>query len=272
MMFKQLTVSAAALFGLLAPTALAYTETVEGYKFDHWGPAHDASKFDYELTMAQSALTLFKTRLGDRGSDIIIPTTKDDLPAAKIKLHDLKASTDADGLTNLFKTDISVADAFWHDVASNSTGKWVPIDAQVIAYIPNLSALVFDAWSLSPFADAANNDGNPEHYFKHTKALSPGVVQSTILEGWGGLTTYFDIPTFGAPNHATYPFLRALPDYPVQGAGPKVLKDGSGEEFGVLHLAMRDTEAKVRRRDYPTAEKGLEIYATIWSVPILSPK
>lgn len=99
MMFKQFTIPAAALVGLLAPTALAYNETVEGFKFSHWGPTYDASKFDYELTMAQSALTLFKTRLGDKGSDIVIPTTKDDLPAAKAKLHDLKASTGADGMT-----------------------------------------------------------------------------------------------------------------------------------------------------------------------------
>ena len=126
------------------------------------------------------------------------------------------------------------------------------------------AAVVFGAWSLSPFADAANNDANPEHYVKQTKAISAGVVESTILEGWGGLTTYFDIPTFGPPDHAKYPFLRSLPDYPVQGAGPKVLKDGSGEEFGVLHIAMRDTMAKTRRADYSTAEKGLEIYATVW--------
>lgn len=264
MMSKQFTVPAAALIGLLAPTALAYTETVEGFKFDHWGPTLDASKFDYELTMAQSALTLFKSRLGDKGSDIVIPTTTYDLPAAKAKLHDLKASTGADGMSSLFQPDIAIADTFWHDIAGNSTGKWIPTDAHGIAYIPNLSALVFGAWSLSPFADAANNDANPEHYIKETKPLSPGVVESTILEGWGGLTTYFDIPTFGPPDHAKYPFLRALPDYPVQGAGPKVLKDGSGEEFGVLHIAMRDAETKSRRRNYPTTEKGVEIYATVW--------
>ena len=69
------------------------------------------------------------------------------------------------------------------------------------------------------------------------------------------MTTHFDIQNFTAPDHTKYPFLRQLPDYPIQAAGPKVLKDGT--TFGVLHLAIKDVNDA-------WFGNGFEVFSTIW--------
>ncbi|KAK8101847.1 hypothetical protein PG999_012221 [Apiospora kogelbergensis] len=242
--------------GLAATVAANYTEYVSNYTFTHWGPTWDASKFDYELSMAKEAIDLFKDRLGDKGNNLTVPETTADLPAALAQLHTTKANLGPDGLLALFKQDIADADEYWHDAIADSDGTtWKPTDGHCICYIPSLSAASFGLWSTSPAADAANNDVNPEHYIKQTSTGSNGLPTSNILEGWGGVTTHFDIMNFTAPDHTKYPFLRTLPDYPVQAAGPKVLKDGT--TFGVLHLAVKDVnDAKYG--------KGFEVFSTIW--------
>lgn len=234
-----------------------FTENVNGYTFTHWGPTNEASKFDYELTMSQSAVTLLKDRLGAAGNNLTVPQTKNDLPAALAKLHTTKANLGPSGLEALLQPDIADANTFWHNIIATSKGTWKPTKAQCVCYIPSLSALQFGGWATSPAADAANDDANPEHYVKQTSTGSDGKPQSTVLEGWGGVRTFFDIQDFSTPDRTKYPFLELLPDFPIQAAGPKVLKDGTGATFGVLHIAVKDVEDA-------GYGKGFEVYSAVW--------
>jgi hypothetical protein len=204
-----------------------FRETFEGYKFIKSGPKELKPKIDYEWYGAQHALAAFRKHLGP------------------------------DEMLKLLADDIADADAYWHNVVDNSTGKWVPTDGFVTAFLPNLTAWAYAAWMRTPLWDAANNLANPEHYFKRTIEVSPGVLQSEILEGWGGVITLFDIPTLGLPDRKKYPFLRVQKEFPLQVAGPKVLKDGT--TFGVLHISARDVPK-------PKGEKyaGVEVRATVW--------
>ena len=141
-----------------------------------------------------------------------------------------------------------------------STGQWVPTDGRVAAFLPNVTATRFALWSQSTFADRANNAANAEHYIKRTKQVAPGKLESEVLEGWGGVTTYFSILNYGTPDRTKYPFLRELPEFPIQAAGEKVLRDGTGAIFGILHISVRD----VKGEDFGTSGPGHEIYATVW--------
>jgi hypothetical protein len=165
-------------------------------------------------------------------------------------------------LMSLLQPDILTADAIWHEVISNSTpGSWVPADGRAVCLLPNVTALGFALWSASPLCDAANNAANAEHYVKRTVEIGVGKLASEILEGWGGVTTLFAIPVYSTPpDRAAHPFLRALPGFPYQGAGDKVLRDGTGAVFGVLHIAIRDVDGA----DYGETGSGIEIFASVW--------
>jgi len=230
-MLKQILSVILLLSSLLTFTVAEFNETVSGYKFITSGPKLSAPVTTYELTTHKIAVKLLKDRLGP------------------------------DGLLSLLQPDIKAADTVWHEVIANSTpGSWIPADGQAIGFFPNLTAVRFALWSQSPLADAANNDANAEHYFKRTVEISPGVLASEILEGWGGVTTLFAIPNYGAPNRTAHPFLRELPDFPYQGAGDKVLRDGTDAVFGVLHISMRDIDGSA----YGVACNGIEVLASVW--------
>ncbi|POS75750.1 hypothetical protein DHEL01_v205860 [Diaporthe helianthi] len=239
---------------LLAATATAQQvviETIEGYVFEHSGPKDAAPQATYEIRGLKTANELLKTRMG------LDPSTSDDLTELRDENRRLKAEYDADGLLELLAPDITSADAFWQDVIKGSTpGSWVSADARGAAFLPNLTALAFAAWSQSPLADEANNDVNGEHYFKRTVTKGRGVLASEILEGWGGVTTLFTIPDYASPpNRLQFPFLRLLPGFPFQAAGSKVLEDDS--QFGALHISSRDIVGEAGKH-------GIEIYSTVW--------
>lgn len=229
-------------------------ETIDGYVFEHSGPVDVAPKAIYEIRGLKTANKLLKTRMG------LNPTTSDDLAELRTENRRLKAEFDADGFLELLAPDIADADVFWQDVIRNSTtGSWIPADARGTAFLPNLTALAFAAWSESPRADRFNNDVNGEHYFKRTVTTRPGTLDSEILEGWGGVTTLFTIPDYATPpNRVQFPFLRLLPEFPFQAAGSKVLEDKSEDPlFGVLHISVRDVVGEA-------GEHGIEIYSTVW--------
>lgn len=229
-------------------------ETIEGYVFEHSGPADAAPQATYEIRGLKTANELLKTRMG------LDPATSDDLTELRTENRRLKAEFDADGLLGLLAPDIPAADAFWRGVIRNSTaGSWIPADARGSAFLPNLTALAFAAWSQSPLADKANSDVNGEHYFKRTVATGPDSLASEILEGWGGVTTLFTIPDYDTPpNRTQFPFLRLLPEFPSQAAGSKVLEDKTEDPlFGVLHISVRDIIGEA-------GEHGIEIYSTVW--------
>lgn len=229
-------------------------ETIEGYVFEHSGPVDVAPQATYEIRGLKTANELLRTRMG------LDPATSDDLAELRTENRRLKAEFDADGFQELLAPDIADADAFWQDVIRNSTpGSWIPADARGTAFLPNLTALAFAAWSESPRADKCNNDVNGEHYFKRTVTTGPDTLASEILEGWGGVTTLFTIPDYATPpNRIHFPFLRLLPEFPFQAAGSKVLEDKSEDPlFGVLHISVRDVVGEA-------GEHGIEIYSTVW--------
>ena len=248
------TLIAATLLAACAAAQQVIKETIEGYVFEHSGPSDAAPQATYEIRGLKTANELLKTRMG------LDPATTDDLAELRTENRRLKAEFDADGFLKLLAPDIAAADAFWHNVIGNSTpGSWIPADARGTAFLPNLTALAFAAWSQSPLADEGNNDANGEHYFKRTVTTGAGTLSSEILEGWGGVTTYFAIEDYTTPpNRVQFPFLRLLPEFPFQAAGSKVLEDKSENPlFGVLHISVRDVLGDA-------GEHGIEIYSTVW--------
>ncbi len=84
------------------------------------------------------------------------------------------------------------------------------------------------------------------------------------------MTTRFAIRDYGAPDRARYLPLpaRALPGFPARAAGAKVLLDGTGATFGVLHIAVRDVDpAAYGEPDAgaaPAPAPAFEVWASVW--------
>ncbi|KAI1774090.1 hypothetical protein F4818DRAFT_92804 [Hypoxylon cercidicola] len=233
-----------------ALTASAMNETIEGYKYFLSGPKTDMEKSQYEHDAAYTAMGLLKARLGNDP----IP----DLPSDNVTaVLQLKQYLGTDKLKELLEPDVDLADRNWHDIIKDSGDGWKSSDARGVIFLPNVTAEVFGTWYGTAKADAANLAANPEHYAKDTVQTSTGLA-SRILEGWNGVTTNFTIPNFGAPNRTADPFLRQLPDFPIQQAGDKVLRDGT--RFGVLHISLRN----VNGSDYGQLSQGFEVYASVW--------
>ncbi|KAI0175731.1 hypothetical protein GGR52DRAFT_326914 [Hypoxylon sp. FL1284] len=238
------------LITALALTASAMNETIEGYNFFLSGPQTDEPKSQYEHAAADKAMSILKARLGNEA----LPDLPDDNVTAVLEL---KKYLGTDKLKEMLKPDTTDADMKWHAIIADSGDGWKPADGHGVVFLPNVSASTYALWYASPNADAANLAANPEHYAKDTVQTATGLA-SQILEGWDGVTTNFTIPNFGAPNRTADPFLRPLPDFPIQQAGDKVLRDGT--RFGVLHLALRDAKGA----DYGQPIDGFELYATVW--------
>lgn len=233
-----------------------WSEMHGGFRYILSGPRQPAPKAEYERKTCSFAIKLLSDRMHKP-----VPSY-DNVEACKAELLAMKENLGSDGLLNLLQADIASADTFWHKVKDDSSATgWAPVDGRAVTFLPNVTAYGFASWSQSPFADKANLAANAEHYIKRTKALGSGKLESEILEGWGGVTTHFTIPNYGVPDRKTHPFLRALPQFPIQAAGDKVLMDGSNETFGVLHISVRDVDGK----NYGEADKrGIEIFASVW--------
>ncbi|KAI4868663.1 hypothetical protein F4820DRAFT_409178 [Hypoxylon rubiginosum] len=231
-------------------TASAMNETIEGYKYFLSGPKTDLPKSQYEHDAANTAMSILEGRLGNEP----LPSLPGDNVTAVLELKEYLGS---DKLKELLEPDVDQADANWYDIIKASGDGWNSSDARGVIFLPNVSAQVFGLWYASPNADAANLAANPEHYAKDTVQTSTGLA-SRILEGWHGITTNFTIPNFTTPNRTADPFLRPLPDFPIQQAGDKVLRDGT--RFGMLHISLRD----VNGSDYGQPNNGFEIYASVW--------
>ncbi|KAH9904652.1 hypothetical protein F4778DRAFT_789410 [Xylariomycetidae sp. FL2044] len=197
------------------------------------------------------------------------PQTRDDIPAALTALHDIKTSIGPDGLINLLQPSIEAAYDSWHDVIDSATEEYsgVSADGHAALFIPGLTAASFALSSQSELADEADHDANPEHYVNRTTPVSLGVQSSEILEGRGGVITYFTVPTYSnPPDDDTCPFL-SHPDFPdlLSAAGPKNLNDGTNTTFGVLFISVRDTLGAA----YPgwglsAILPGAEIWSTVY--------
>ncbi|KAI2463268.1 hypothetical protein F4781DRAFT_417172 [Annulohypoxylon bovei var. microspora] len=231
--------------------ATALNETINGYKYFLSGPNVDQPKSQYEHAAADTALNLLKKRLGSEH----LPDLPPDNVEAVLKL---KQSLGTEKLKQLLQPDMDDADNFWRQaIGSSHNNTWVSADARGVAFLPNVSYLQFATWYASANADAANLAAEPEHYVKET-VTNGTELSSKILEGWGGVTTNFTIPNFGKPDRDKDPFLRPLPEFPIQQAGDKDLRDGT--RFGVLHISVRP----VSGQDYGQPINGFEIYSTVW--------
>ncbi|KAI1376213.1 hypothetical protein F4677DRAFT_445470 [Hypoxylon crocopeplum] len=212
---------------------MAMNETIEGYNYFLSGPSVDRTKSQYEHDAAVVALGLLKKRLGNE----TLPALPDDNVQAVLKL---KQSLGPDRLKELLQPDMDDADSHWHDLIGDSGDGWKAAKARGVIFLPNVTHELFAAWYSTEYADAANLAANPEHYFKHTNRTSTG-LSSKILE-----------------DLDNNPFLEPLPDFPVQQAGDKDLRDGT--RFGVLHIAVRP----VNGADYNQPHDGFEIYSAVW--------
>ncbi|KXH38343.1 hypothetical protein CNYM01_07533 [Colletotrichum nymphaeae SA-01] len=160
-----------------------------------------------------------------------------------------------------FSKDIGDAKKFWYDVNSNSTlhdpATWKAVECRALVPLPNVNAWAFSTWSASPLADAANNRGNAEHYFKKSSYSGGGATgTSRILESWGGVVTNFSIPNYSPRSCAQRPMVRLLPEFRLKACGDKNLVDGKNTRFGVLNIAARDISVAGKRY--------LDIYASVW--------
>lgn len=245
-------------------------EVIDGNIFVHWGPKMETTVVDYELPTYKFALDLLEKRQAQCGdycdyenkkSATLATSNCDELDKLKKKLSHLKKKLGADRIEKILQPDIQEADNFWHKIINQSTkGNWIAVDAHGVAFLPNLTASTFAAWTQSPLADEANNDANAEHYFKRTVQLDDGSLAAEILEGWGGITTLFNIPSYGSPAALGYDFLRPNDLYPIQAAGKKVLSDGTDEIMGILHISIRDVSGK----QWDIGGNGVEVFSTIW--------
>lgn len=232
--------------------AMALNETIAGYPYFLSGPAVEAPKAEYEASAATVALELLKNRLGDE----FPPELPEDDVVAIYKLKDTLGSG---RLRELLAPDADEADIHWKDIVASSTGEsFNAAEGRAVAFLPNVNAAAFGVWSQSERADAYNNNANAEHYYRHT-TMTNGSAGAEILEGWGGVTTNFTIQDFGVPDRVRWPYLRELPEFPLQFAGAKVLR--GDVEFGVLHLALRDV---VDGTPYGQDTSGIEVYASVW--------
>ncbi|KAG9230244.1 hypothetical protein BJ875DRAFT_162601 [Amylocarpus encephaloides] len=233
-MFSQLILFAS-LSALFALASANFTQVINNHTFISSGPDLTASLETYQLSTHKTAVRLLKTRLGE------------------------------DGLLALLQPDIKEADAFWHTVIENSTPDvWHAASARVVCFFPTLTAYDFFRWTASPLADAANLEANAEHYMKRTVTLPTGGLQSQILEGWGGVTTLFNIPDYAfPPNRTKYPFLddHSLAAGWFSAAGAKNLLDGSNATFGVLQTSVRDVDGSAYGQ---AGKKGIEVVANVF--------
>ncbi|OLN87716.1 hypothetical protein CCHL11_05688 [Colletotrichum chlorophyti] len=235
-----------------------WTETFNGYKYTLSGPAKLGKKADFEIQSCQYVWNLINARTY---ADTPAPAEAQE---CMDKLYERKKAIGDEGFLRLLANDIEEAKQFWYDVNDNSTlqdpKSWVAVEARAVFSLPDVTAWAFSAWSASPFADAANNRGNAEHYFKksdHTGAL--GI--SRILEGWGGVTTNFTIPNYSAATCAQRPQVRPLPEFLIKACGDKNLVDESNTNFGVLNIAARDVDGGQFGQP---GMRGVDLYASIW--------
>ncbi|KAI0965623.1 hypothetical protein F4678DRAFT_452025, partial [Xylaria arbuscula] len=178
-----------------------------------------------ELPQAETALALFRSRLGQNAT------------------HDLVAA------------DVAAADAYWHKLLSNSTGKFVGATTRSQGYAPSsiFNATTVGLWFVYGGTGWPNDflKSSPEHYL----SLSAGgttdpkaAIES--IENWGpGPITYFK----GIPE--TKPdFVPELSEFPDAFKSTLALTLDDGTVFAHSLTAFRDL---------PSGQ-GVEIFEGIW--------
>ncbi|KAI0876497.1 hypothetical protein GGS24DRAFT_220756 [Hypoxylon argillaceum] len=178
-----------------------------------------------ELPQASKAILLFRSRLGESGTNALIAP------------------------------DVAAADVFWHNTLSNSTGHFVGATMRAQGYAPSsfFNATTVALWFYFGGTGWPNDflASSPEHYLSLS---GPGVrdPQATIesIENWGpGPITYFK----GIPEPRPE-FIPTLPEFPANYQIPLALHLKDGTVFAHTLTAFRDL----------AGGQGVEIYQGIW--------
>lgn len=148
-------ISLAALATFVSAANCTRTEVHDGYTYILSGPKQPDSKDAYQLETCSYCINLLSERLGEP-----VPEYENDPDLCMEKLVPIKEAQGAEGLMALLAADIEDGKNFWLDsIAKSNPDNWVPADGRGVAFLPNLTAAAFTAWSASPFADAANLAG-----------------------------------------------------------------------------------------------------------------
>ncbi len=196
------------------------------------GPLLPGQQHTFELDAAHRALDLVKDHLG---------------PPA---------------ITTLLAQDIATSDAAWHAILANSTGtSHILSEARLRAFNTAYNASTFLTWFGTDTGDPNKLLGaHPEHYVElmHVNA-STGVASVDIIESWGPLVTRYQIPAY-VTNGPKKPWLKKLPNFPLQSTGEAVLQDGSGLVIADVHNSFRDLGVG----EVEAGQKGLEAIISVW--------
>ncbi|KAI1129100.1 hypothetical protein F5Y10DRAFT_238875 [Nemania abortiva] len=187
------------------------------------GPSKDLNSL--ELPQANKAILLFRSRLGENGTNALIAS------------------------------DVAAADVFWHKTLANSTGTFVGGTMRAQGYAPRsfFNATTVARWFYS-FGVGWPNDfleSSPEHYLSLSGSgvRDPTAVLESI-ENWGpGPITYFKGILEPKPD-----FLPTLQEFPADTQAPLALHLKDGTVFAHSLTAFRDLPGG----------HGVEIYSGIW--------
>ncbi|KAI1183532.1 hypothetical protein F5B17DRAFT_443353 [Nemania serpens] len=178
-----------------------------------------------ELPQANTAILLFRSRLGEKGT------------------HDLVAP------------DVAAADAFWHRTLSSSTGKFVGATMRSRGYAPTrvFNATTVGLWFLTSGTGFPNGflETSPEHYLSLSAGgtTDPKAVLESI-ENWGpGPITYFK-----GISEAKPAFVPELREFPAEFSTTLALTLADGTVFAHSLTAFRDLPGG----------GGVEIFQGIW--------
>jgi hypothetical protein len=155
-----------------------------------------------------------------------------ELVAAKRVLAFLKGKIGGEEIQNLLADDIAQANRYWHQLLSNSTNTWVPVEAQAKAIV---DPTILNSHSFQQWMDSAGvgypNDliaGHPEIYFEEEP--------SNVIQSWGGgpITQFSHDPV---PHQ---PFFVELPGWNVTAEVSQTLRDNTTFSYAVSAIKDED--------------------------------
>ncbi|KAH8901497.1 hypothetical protein GQ53DRAFT_851277 [Thozetella sp. PMI_491] len=175
--------------------------------------------------------------------------------ASRSALDVLKTSLTPTQMVDILKPATIEADSFWRDLVFQSQGTaMIPADIHISLTSPRMNVSSFLEWyNANGGSPEVFGRAHPENYWAQTTTNPDGTtLRLDAIEGFDGHVTRFDMPTFGPPDRAQFPFLRPMPEYPIQVGGPLELLDGT--LWGVSHTSFKE----------PDDAEGVELFTTTW--------
>lgn len=148
-----------------------------------------------------------------------------ELDAAKRVLALLKGKIGGDAIQVLLADEINAAKTYWHQLLANSTGGWVPVEAQAMAVVdPSiLNSQSFSLWMETAGSGYPNDliAGHPEIYFEEEP--------SNVIQSWGGgpITQFAHVPV------EKQAFMAELPGWNVTATVSQTLNDNTTFSYAV---------------------------------------